>query len=368
MREYSPGGARPDFILLIATLVLIIFGTAMIYSSSSILAAEKYGDGYHFLKKQLFFVVVGLIGMLTLCRIPYGYLKKLAYPGLVVSLVLLCIIFIPHAGVKVGGARRWLNLGVITFQVTEMVKIAFILFLAFYLTKRNQYIAEFKEGLLAPLVVGGILIGLIMLQPDFGTAVIIGSVLLAMLFLAGSRPLHLSALIGLLIPVAAVLIVTKGYRMKRILSFLDPWKDPQNSGFQIIQSFLSFGSGGLGGVGLGDGMQKLFYLPEPHTDFILSVIAEESGFIGVVVVIALFMVLILRGFMISLKAPDLFGSLLAGGLTTLIALEAFVNIAAVTALIPTKGLALPFMSYGGSSLVMSMAAVGILLSVSAATE
>jgi cell division protein FtsW len=365
MREHSKG-ARPDFILLIATLILITFGTAMIYSSSSIIATGKYGDGYYFLKKQLFFVLIGLVLMLVLSKVPYEHMKKIAYPGILVSIVLLCLIFIPYLGVKVGGARRWLRTGLFTFQVSEMVKVAFIIFLAFYLSKRNQYIREFKRGLLVPLAMAAGLIGLIMLQPDFGTAAIIAAALMSMLYLAGSRGLHLAGLVSLLLPAAAVLILMKGYRLKRVLSFLDPWKDPQNTGFQIIQSFLSFGSGGTFGVGLGDGMQKLFYLPEPHTDFILSVIAEESGFIGVLVVIALFLVLVMRGFMICFKAPDLFGSLLAGGLTSLIALEAFINIAAVTALVPTKGLALPFMSYGGSSLIMSMASVGILLSVSSA--
>ncbi len=243
--------------------------------------------------------------------------------------------------------------------------VAFIVFMAFYLAKKNQYITEFKKSMVLPLIAAGILIGFIMLQPDFGAAVIIAGVMISMLWLAGSRVLHLSVLLGMFIPVAVALVMTKGYRMVRLMSFLDPWKDPQNSGFQIIQSFISFGSGGISGVGLGDGMQKLFYLPEPHTDFILSVIAEESGFIGVVVVIALFLLLVLRGFMISLRTTDLFGSLLAGGLTALLAIEAFINIAAVTALIPTKGLALPFMSYGGSSLIMSMGAVGILLSISA---
>ena len=240
------------------------------------------------------------------------------------------------------------------------------IFLAYYLTKKNPYIGEFKTALMMPLLIAGGLIGLILLQPDFGSSVLIAGVMMAMFFLAGSRLVHLGALVAMLIPVGALLIMTKGYRMVRMMSFLDPWKDPQNTGFQIIQSFLSFGSGGTFGVGLGDGMQKLFYLPEPHTDFILSVIAEESGFIGVFIVIALFILLIYRGFMTSFKAPDLFGSLLAGGLTALLALEAFINIAAVTALIPTKGLALPFMSYGGSSLIMSMAAVGILLSISSA--
>jgi cell division protein FtsW len=202
-----------------------------------------------------------------------------------------------------------------------------------------------------------------MLQPDFGTAVIVAVLMLGMLYLAGGRILHLSALTVPILAGAVVLVLMKPYRLKRWLTFLDPWKDASNSGFQIIQSWISFGSGGPFGVGLGDGMQKLFYLPEPHTDFILSVVAEEVGFIGVAVVIALFIFLVFQGFVVAYRAADLFGTLLAAGLTTLIALEASINIAAVVGLIPTKGLALPFMSYGGSSLVMSLAAVGIILSI-----
>ena len=366
MSNYPAKGARPDFILLITTMALVTFGTAMIYSSSSIIASERFGDSYYFLKKQLFFVMIGMAAMLVMSRIPYEQLKKIAYPGILVSFGLLCILFIPHVGVKVGGARRWVRLGFISFQVTEMVKLAFVLFAAYYLTKKQQNISEFKTAMLAPLIIAGALIGLILLEPDFGASVLIAGILMSMFFLSGCRIAHLCALVSLLLPAGVFLVMSEGYRLKRLMSFLDPWKDPQGTGFQIIQSFLSFGSGGTFGVGLGDGMQKLFYLPEPHTDFILSVIAEECGFIGVVVVLALFMILVLRGFMVSFKAPELFGTLLAGGLTVLIALEAFINIAAVTALIPTKGLALPFMSYGGSSLIMSMAAVGILLSISSA--
>ncbi|MFB3924451.1 MAG: putative lipid II flippase FtsW [Syntrophales bacterium] len=362
-------GKRPDYVLLITTLILVSFGTVMIYSSSSIIATMgKSGDGYFYLKKQLFFFVVGLAAMLALCRIPYEYFKRFAYPGVAVSLVLLLVLFIPRLGVKVGGATRWLNLGFFTFQVTELVKIALILFLAHFLTKNNAQIRELRTGLLMPLTVTAVFLGLIMLQPDFGTAGIVAVVLVCMLFLAGSRIMHLSAMVGVLVPVAVWLVMHKRYRMERIFGFFDPWKDAQKSGFQIIQSFISFGSGGTFGVGLGDGMQKLFYLPEPHTDFILSVIAEESGFIGVAAVIILFLVFVFRGFIIAFKAPDLFGTLLAAGLTTLIATEALINIAVVMALVPTKGLVLPFLSYGGSSLIMSMAAVGMLLSISTARK
>jgi len=218
--------------------------------------------------------------------------------------------------------------------------------------------------LLIPLAVTGVMVALILLQPDFGTTVIIAVITFMMIYLAGGRLVHLAGVAALFFPVAAWLLVHKSYRLARLMAFLDPWKDPRRSGFQIIQSLISFGSGGATGVGIGDGMQKLFYLPEPHTDFILAVIAEESGFIGVALILFLYIVLIVRGFQISLKAPDLFGNLLAAGLTMMIALEAFINIAGVMGLIPLKGLALPFLSYGGTSLLMSLISVGILLNIS----
>jgi cell division protein FtsW len=302
--------------------------------------------------------------MVCLTKIPYLFLKKMAYPIIILSFLLLLVIFIPHVGVKVGGATRWLNLGFISFQVSEMVKVAIVLFLAHYLTRKMAYLRDFKKGLIAPLVVTGFLVGLIVLQPDFGTAAIIAVLLMFMLYLSGTRILHLSAMVAALNPVGVFILILEPYRIRRFLAFLDPWKDPQKTGFQIIQSLLSFGSGGVGGVGIGDGMQKLFYLPEPHTDFIIAVIAEESGFVGVLAVILLFIVFIYRGFMISFKAPDRFGSLLAAGLTMIIALEAFINIAGVMGLVPLKGLALPFLSYGGTSLMMSLMTVGILLNVS----
>jgi cell division protein FtsW len=355
---------KPDLILLLVTLLLVTIGTVMIYSSSSILAAEKYHDGQFFLKKQAFFLVLGLIVMILLAKITYYKLRKLAWPAVALSALFLLLMWVPHLGVRAGGAVRWLNLGVFSFQVSEMVKVALILFLAHFLTDRAKRVREFKQGLLIPLAVMGGLIGLIVLQPDFGTTVIIAAIGFLMIYLAGGRLLHLGALVAAFIPVALWLLLHKSYRLARLTAFLDPWKDPRHSGFQIIQSLISFGSGGVGGVGIGDGMQKLFYLPEPHTDFILSVIAEESGFIGVGLVLFLYIVLIVRGFQIALKAPDMFGNLLASGLTMMLALEAVINIAGVMGLIPLKGLALPFLSYGGTSLIMSMAAVGILLNIS----
>jgi cell division protein FtsW len=359
-----PTGKRLDILLLMVTLLLVTIGTVMIYSSSSIIAMKRFNDGQYFLKKQIFFVLLGLGIMVLMTKIPLDKLKNLAYPGILLSVVLLILILIPHVGIRAGGATRWLKLGFFSFQVTEMVKVCVVLFLAFFLTRKHNHITDFKRGMLIPLLVTLLIVGLILFEPDFGTAFIITVIMMLMLYLSGCRITHLAAIVGLCIPFGIYFLLQKSYRVTRLLSFLDPWKDPQHSGFQIIQSLLSFGSGGTFGVGIGDGMQKLFYLPEPHTDFILSIIAEESGFIGVLIVIFLFVILIVRGFTISFKAPDLFSSLLAAGLTMVIALEAFINIAGVMGLIPLKGLALPFVSYGGTSLIMSLTAAGILLNIS----
>jgi cell division protein FtsW len=365
MAETPARGRRPDFILFFIVLVLIAFGTVMIYSSSYMLAVQKYnGDGYYFLKKQIVFLIMGLAAMIGLMKMPYTWLRGVAYGGLGVSIVLLVAIFLPGIGVTKGGARRWLNLGVFTFQVAELVKVLVVIFLAHYLTRKSDHIQEFLKGFIVPLAVVLVPVALIVKQPDFGSAVLIMVVALSVLYIAGARFRYLAASVLTLVPLAVTLVMMKGYRMDRWNTFLDPWKDPQHKGFQIIQSFLSFGSGGPFGVGLGDGMQKLFYLPEPHTDFILSIIAEESGFIGICTVIVLFGLLIFRGFVIAFRVQDSFGSLLASGITILLAMEAFINIAGVMGLIPTKGMALPFLSYGGTALIVSCMAVGILLNLS----
>jgi cell division protein FtsW len=363
MIERTSAHIKTDYILLLVTLSLIVIGTVMIYSSSSILAMERFKDGLYFLKKQLFFVLVGIIAMIIFTKISYQQLRKWAYPGILFSIFLLCLLLVPHVGIRAGGATRWLNMGFFSFQVTEMVKVAMVVFLAHFLTRKSSRLKEFTRGVLAPLSITAFIVGLILLEPDFGTAVIIAIILMLMLYVSGARLIHLLGLAALFAPIGIWLLLRKSYRLERLTTFLDPWKDPQNSGFQIIQSLLSFGSGGTFGVGIGDGMQKLFYLPEPHTDFILSIIAEECGFIGVLVVIFLFTLLVLRGFIISFKAPDLFSALLAAGLTMTLALEAFINIGGVMGLIPLKGLALPFLSYGGTSLIMSLIAVGILMNI-----
>jgi len=365
---YKKEDKLPDIILLLVTLILVIVGTAMIYSSSSIIALEKFKDGQYFLKKQLMFVFLGLTSMIIMTKVPYTHLKKWAYPGMALSFLLLAMLFIPSVGMRRGGATRWLSLGGFSFQVTEMVKITVVLFLAHLLTRKAYQLKNFTKGVLVPLAVTALVILLILLEPDFGTSAIIATLLLLMLCIAGAQMKHLACLVAAFLPVGVLLILYKGYRLTRLTAFLDPWKDADNTGFQIIQSLISFGSGGAFGVGIGDGMQKLFYLPEPHTDFILSIIAEESGFIGVAIVIVMFALFAFRGFMISMKAPDLFGTLLAAGLTMVISMEAFINIAGVMGLIPLKGLVLPFLSYGGTAFIMSMTAVGILLNISTQTS
>ncbi len=359
---------RPDITLFIVAIILVVIGTVMIYSSSSIIALEKYGDGYHYIKKQILFVLLGLGAMIGTSKVPYRYWAKAAYPAVLISIALLTLLIVPGFGTKVGGATRWFRAGGVSFQVSELVKIALVIFLAHYLTKKIAYVKEFSRVFMVPLVVLLIIFGLVLCQPDFGAAVIMVVVFMLMFYLAGGRIVYLAGLAATAIPVGAVLIMQESYRMQRLLSFLNPWEDPSRTGFQIIQSFISFGSGGTFGVGLGNSMQKLFYLPEPHTDFILSVIAEEGGFVGVVIVLVLFCILIIRGFMISFNCADLFGMLLASGLTTVIALEAFINMAAVMGLVPTKGLVLPFLSYGGTSLMMCMVTVGILLNISSYQE
>ncbi|MCX7816371.1 MAG: putative lipid II flippase FtsW [Syntrophales bacterium] len=355
----------PDKVLFAVVLILIIMGTIMIYSSSSIMALERFRDPQFFLKKHLLMLLLfGFPIMVYFMKMPYEWLQKLAYPTVIISIFLLILVLIPPFGPQIGGAKRWLRLGVFSIQVSELAKVAVVLFMAHFLSRKYDLLKDPKRGIVLPLTVVLAVIFLILREPDFGTAVMVGVISIVMLYIAGCRLRYLVITGMMSIPFFVWLLVSKAYRLKRLTAFLDPWSNPHSTGFQIIQSFLSFGSGGTFGVGLGDGMQKLFYLPEPHTDFILAVVAEEMGFFGVAVVIILFGILVYRGFVISMRAPDLFGMLLASGLTVLLALEAFINIAGVMGLVPVKGLALPFMSYGGSSLVMSMAAVGMLLNIS----
>jgi cell division protein FtsW len=302
--------------------------------------------------------------MALLMRIDLEILRKAAWPVLGLCTLLLVAVLIPGVGKKIGGATRWLNIAGLTFQPAEFVKIGLVLFMAHSLARKQEKVKRFRSGFLSYMLILAVLIGLLLAQPDLGSAVTVAVVATTMLMVAGTRLSYLAGIGLIALPLLYFMVMNVDYRRRRILAFLNPWEDPSNTGFQIIQSWIAFGSGGAFGQGLGESKQKLFFLPEAHTDFIFSVIGEELGFIGVIVIAAMFMLLILRGLRISLNAPNEFSCFLAFGVTLLVGMQAFVNMAVVMGMVPTKGLALPFISYGGTSLVTTLAAIGILLNVS----
>ena len=354
-----------DLMLIIPTLLLLGIGLVAIYSASSLLAEHRMGDGYYYLKRQAIFCALGITVMLLARNIPTEVFRRLAYPALGVTCALLGLLLVPQLGFSGGGASRWLRLGGFSFQPSELAKVSLILYLAYSMAKKGPEMTKFSKGFLPHILVTVTFMALIIMQPDMGTCVILGCWLLIILFVGGARLVYLLTTVLLFVPVAAWLVYTASYRLKRWWAFIDPWEDPQGLGFQIIHSFLAFGSGGIFGVGLGNSKEKLFYLPEPHTDFILSIVGEELGLIGTGAVIVLFALLIMRGIKIALTASDLYSSYLAMGVTTLFGLQVIINMGVVTGLLPTKGLTLPLVSYGGSSLVTSLLGIGILLHVSA---
>jgi len=353
-----------DYILLGCALALTTIGFIMVFSASAVVAQQRMGNSLFFIKRQLLFGIFGILVMFILSKIDYRLLRNLTYPMLFISILLLALTYVPGLGIRVGGARRWLHIGPFTLQPSEFAKLSFILYLAYYFSKKKGTIREFKKGILPVLIIAGILVALIYPQPDFGNAAFLCLMLITFLFIAGARLLHLALLGSLAIPVTLYAIFHAGYRHKRILSFLNPWKDPQHGGFQIIQSLLSLGSGQLFGRGLGNGQQKLFFLPAPHTDFIFSVIGEELGFVGVSILIILFMLLLIRGFRVAYLAHGPYASFLSLGITLMIGIQTVINLGVVLGLLPTKGIPLPFISYGGSCLLTMLMGVGILLSIS----
>ncbi len=353
-----------DHTLLAVTMILALLGLVMVFSASAIVAGNRFQDPGFFLKRQIAWFAFGLLLMHLASRVDYMVWKKLSVPILICMVGLLVMVLVPSIGVAAKGARRWLRIGPISMQPAEMVKLVVVIYMAAYLAKKGEKITLFREGLLPAMIVIGLLSGLVLLEPDLGTVVVLGLVTIGMWFLAGARIPHLLALGLGAIPVALALVLGSSYRRQRLMTFLAPWKDASDGGFQITQSFLSFGSGGPFGVGLGEGKQKLYFLPEAHTDFVLALVGEELGLIGTVTVILLFAFFVWRGFQISARARVPFGRYLGMGITLLIGGQALVNAAVVTGLLPTKGLTLPFISYGGSSLVISLIGVGILLSIS----
>lgn len=354
---------RMDPVLLFCTLGLAGIGIVMVYSASFPVGTERMGDPFHFLKKQAIAGALGIGLLLLAARMNYRCWQGLAIPLLLGSIVCLFLVFVPGLRQQIGGAFRWLKIGPFSFQPAELAKLALVIYLARWLTRKEGRMDNFTAGFLPPVIVAGILFILVFLQPDFGTGVLFVAVVFLMLFAGGTRLRFLGVAFLAALPVLAYLAFRANYRIGRFLAFWDPWKDPGGTGFQIIQSFLAFGAGKISGVGLGEGKQKLFYLPEIHTDFILSIIGEELGLIGVTLIIILFLALIIRGFQSCLRAPDLFGTYLALGVTTLISIQTLLNMGVVMGLLPTKGSTLPFISYGGTSLMINLMAVGILLNV-----
>ena len=355
---------RVDRTLILLAFILIAVGIGMIYSASAVMAQKRFGDSAYFLKRQLVWLAVGMVLLMIFARTDLKTLRAWGVPLLLIGVVALVAVLLPMIGVSVKGARRWLKLGSLTIQPAELVKVGVLLYLAHYLAKKGERIEDFRLGFVPPLLVIGLVIALVLVEPDLGTATVIGLVSFGLLFVGGARLGHL-AMIGLAaLPALYLLIAGVGYRRQRMLSFLDPWSDPEGSGFQVIQSFLALGGGGPFGVGLGEGRQKLFFLPEPHTDFVLSMLGEELGFLGTSIVIVLLAAFVAKGFMIALAAEDPFGRYLALGVSFLVAFHTLINVGAISGLLPTKGLPLPFLSYGGSSLVVNMIGTGMLMSVS----
>lgn len=360
---------QPDYFLISIIFILLVFGVIMVFSSSYIMAGKWYEDNYYFFIRQSIFAFIGIIAFIVAMKIDYHFWKRIAIPILILTIALLLLIYFPGFSRYVRGARRWISIGPLSFQPSEIIKFSLILYIADCLTrKKEEDIGTFVKGILPVFIITGFIFLLVFSQPDFSTAiVIIGSAFL-MLFIGGSQITQLFAVISFLIPPGILLALGKDYRRVRLLSFLNPWEDPLESGFHIIQSLLALGSGGMTGVGIAESRQKFFYLPDQHTDFIFSIIGEELGFIGTVAIIILFVLFLWRGYLIALNAMDHFGMLLSAGITSIIIFQAIINISVVTKIIPTTGITLPFISYGGTSLIMNLFCCGILLNISKFTQ
>lgn len=353
-----------DYPLFISVLIISIFGLVMIYSASYVWAEYKFQDPFKFVKNQAIFFLLGIFLMLSIQKIPFSFFQKHCKTFFVICIILLIGVLIPGIGSVRNGSRSWFGIGSFGIQPSEFTKLAFILFTANYLTKNEKNMKDFKKGILPILGLTLLIFLLIMLQPDFGTGMILVMSIMGLLFIGGV-PLSFFLKLGALGIIGIVgLILAAPYRLTRILSFLNPWKDPLGSGFQIIQSLYAIGPGGLFGYGFLNSRQKHFYLPEPQTDFIFSIISEEFGFMGILIVASLFLFIIYRGFTISRNCSEPFPKYVAFGITFQIAFQAILNLMVVVGLIPITGVTLPFLSYGGSSLLITLCGIGILLNIS----
>ena len=355
---------RPDVMIIFVIVTLLLIGLIMILSASSIRSYNIFGDSYYFFKQQLISAVIGLGAMIFFMNIDYHIYQRYSKLILLFTIAILAAVLIPGIGQVAGGSRRWIGIGPIGLQPSELAKLGVVIYLSHYLSRKKDRLRSFWQGVVPPVIVLGVIFGLIILEPDLGTAATIGGTFFIMFFASGMRISHLFYLTGAAIPLMVYFIFSEEYRRERLFAFINPWSDPLDSGYHIIQSLLALGSGGLFGVGLGNSRQKFLYLPEPGTDFIFSVLGEEFGFIGTLLVLTLYVLLGWRGLKTALSVPDIFGSMLAIGITSMIILQAFINIGVVTSSIPVTGITLPFISYGGSSLVIMLSGIGILLNIS----
>jgi len=365
VRTQWVGEIQPLAVLVITSVALLIIGVVMISSASMDMAVEVMGNGYHYVIRQLIFAAMGCMLALVAVNVPVAWWERSGWLLLGIGLLVLVLVLTPM-GRTVNGSTRWIPFGLFNVQVSEVAKLCLIAYLAGYVVRRRDELLNTWAGFLKPLGVLGVASVLLVIQPDFGATVVLVTAAAGMIFLSGVRLSRFVPLIATLVVIGSVLILTQPYRLKRVVSYLDPWKDQFDTGYQLTQSLIAFGRGEWGGVGLGNSIQKLFFLPEAHTDFIFAIIAEEFGLLGSLIVLGLFTVLVVTGFVIARRAEKAhmpFGACFAYGITLLIGLQAGINMAVSTGLLPTKGLTLPLVSYGGSSLMISCVCIGILARV-----
>jgi len=365
--RFGEVGGRYDIGLLVGAVLLASLGLVMVASSSIAIADAQQLGAFYYLKRHLVFLALGLVAAFIVARVELDWVERHAMLLLLGGFVLLLLVFLPVIGVRVNGARRWIRLGFFGFQSVEAVKLIVIVYMASYLVRHREDVQTRLLGVIKPLGVAALIVGLLLAQPDFGSAALLMAVTLGMIWLGGARIRHLAMLAAVAAPLLAAAAMSQDYRVKRLTSFLDPWADPFNDGFQLTQALIAIGRGEWFGVGLGGSVQKLFYLPEAHTDFILAVIAEELGLAGIVLVLALFAWVVGRGFAIGLRAVEQnrrFAGYCAFGVSLMLGLQALVSIGVNLGVLPTKGLTLPLISSGGSSVIMTCAAIGLLARVS----
>lgn len=352
-----------DPVIFSCALGLAAFGVVMIYSTSHILALDRYGDAYLFVKRHVFWAVFGVATMLVCARLNVRRLRGLGFPLLAVSVIALALVFVPGLGRSAGGARRWVDLGLMSFQPVEIAKFGLVFFLAYFLSLKEDRLREFTYGFLPPVCFIGLVLALVLAQPDLGSAILIAFVSGLLLFIAGARWLHLAGGVLACAPILYFMIFRVPWRQQRILAFLDPFAEARGTGYQLVQSLLALARGGITGLGLGEGKQKLLYLPEPHTDFIYAVVGEELGLLGGLAVAAAFAVILYRGIAIAARTNDTFSALLAAGITLMVSVQGLFNMSVAAGVVPTTGVPLPLISLGGTSLVTTLAAIGMLLAI-----